>query len=471
MNARIFAGRQRLQPSPAPVHGELVSLNGEEFYRIANHDRLRPFFLTLVSDADHWMFLSSTGALTAGRRDPDLALFPYYTDDKIHDSAEITGSKTLLRVHGDGRNSFWETFSDRYRGIYRVRRNLYKSLIGNHIYFEEINQDLGLTFRYGWSSSERFGFVRTASLANHNRSAVKLSLLDGLQNLLPYGIASQFQLEKSTLVDAYKKSELLPAAGLGLFTLSSIPIDRPEPAEALRATTVWSTGLRRYATLLCARQLDCFRDGQPLTTETDIRAERGAYFIQSELTLRAGQSIEWRIVSDVNRGPSDVAELSHLLRAPARLTKLVLEDVARGTRELRRIIASADGLQKSSTPISDARHASNVLFNVMRGGVFTDGYNVDLDDLRRFITHANRTVATRHAAFFRMLSRGARTAESASSNDPKRADSAVRAPLGDVGRRHGKACKIPPDPRSRTSTADIRCPPGIDNFMVWYHYS
>ncbi|MCW5552532.1 MAG: hypothetical protein KIS67_10300 [Verrucomicrobiae bacterium] len=414
--------------STAPVHGQLVSLEGEEFYRIANHDRLRPFFLTLVSDADHWMFLSSTGALTAGRRDPDLALFPYYTDDKIHDSAEITGSKTLLRVRRGTHTHLWEPFSERFRGLYRVRRNLYKSLIGNQIYFEEINHDLGLTFRYGWSSSERFGFVRTASLANQTRRTVKISLLDGIQNLLPYGIASQFQLEKSTLVDAYKKSELLPANGLGLFTLSSIPIDRPEPAEALRATTVWSTGLRRHATLLCARQLDCFRDGQPLTTETDIRAERGAYFIQSEFNLRAGQSIEWRIVADVNRGPSDVAELSHLLRAPARLTKLVLEDVARGTRELRRIIASADGLQKSSTPISDARHASNVLFNVMRGGVFTNGYKLDPHDLRQFITHANRTVATRHAAFFRKLSRGARIAESASCINPELADSAVRAP-------------------------------------------
>ena len=28
---------------------------------------MRPFFMTLVSGSDHWMFISSTGALTAGR--------------------------------------------------------------------------------------------------------------------------------------------------------------------------------------------------------------------------------------------------------------------------------------------------------------------------------------------------------------------------------------------------------------------
>jgi hypothetical protein len=428
MKRPIFAGRQPLQPSTAPVRGKIVCLNGEDFYRIANYDRLVPFFLSIVSDSDHWMFLSSTGALTAGRRDPDLALFPYYTDDKIHDSAEITGSKTIIRVRRNDHAYLWEPFSERYRGVYRVRRNLYKTLIGNQLIFEEINDDLGLTFRYGWCNSDRFGFVRKAWLVNHGDTTTKASLLDGLQNLLPCGVGSQFQLKKSTLVDAYKKNELLPATGVGLFTLSSIPIDRPEPAESLRATTVWSAGLPRHATLLCSRQLDRFRDGLPLATETDIRAERGAYFIQSDITLRAGQSIEWFFVADVNRGPSDVAELNHLLRAPARLTKLVHEDVARGTRELRRIIASADGLQQSACTISDARHASNVLFNVMRGGVFADGYSVDPQDLRQFITHANKAVAARHAAFFRQLFRGARTAASACFKSPRRADAAVSAP-------------------------------------------
>jgi hypothetical protein len=174
-----------------------------------------------------------------------LALFPYYTDDRIHDSAEITGPKTLLRVDRGGRQFLWEPFSIRGTGPYRIRRNLCKNLRGNKIVFEEINEDLGLAFRYSWASSEQFGWVRQASLANTGASGANVRLLDGLQNLLPCGIGSQFQLEKSTLIDAYKKNELLPETGLGLFLLSSVPVDRPEPAESLRATTVWSAGLPR----------------------------------------------------------------------------------------------------------------------------------------------------------------------------------------------------------------------------------
>ena len=125
--------------------------------------------MSIVSGADHWMFISSTGALTAGRRNADLALFPYYTDDKIHDSAEITGSKTLIVVEKQGRSHLWEPFSDRYRGVYRLQRNLYKSFWGNKLIFEESNADLGLTFRYGWFNSDRFGWIRRAWLINRGR--------------------------------------------------------------------------------------------------------------------------------------------------------------------------------------------------------------------------------------------------------------------------------------------------------------
>jgi len=194
-----------------------VTIEGERFYQIANYDRMRPFFMTVVSDADHWLFISSNGGLTAGRRDANLALFPYYTDDKIRDLAEVTGSKTLLQVRRQSRDCLWEPLSARGNGIYRVRRNLYKNFWGNQLIFEEVNEDLGLTFRYAWLNSQRFGFVRRAWLVNSGAATTRVRLLDGVQNLMPCGVGSQFNLEYSTLLDAYKKSELLPDTGLGLF--------------------------------------------------------------------------------------------------------------------------------------------------------------------------------------------------------------------------------------------------------------
>jgi hypothetical protein len=232
-------------------------------------------------------------------------------------------------------------------------------------------------------------------------------LLDGLQNLLPCGIGSQFQLEKSTLIDAYKKNELLPECGLGLFLLSSIPVDRPEPAESLRATTVWPVGIQRRHILLSSVQLGNFRQGLPVKTETDVRGERGAYFVESEFTLRPGQRRQWMIAADVDQGPSQVTNLRRLLRSPVELQNKVEADIARGTEELWRIVARADGLQKSARPLGDARHFSNVLFNVMRGGIFVDDYKIDAADLFSFVRHANSPVAAKHGAFFRRLGKTA----------------------------------------------------------------
>jgi hypothetical protein len=389
------------------VEGQVVTFGGEEFYRISNYDRMRPFFMTVVSDADHWMFVSSNGALSAGRRNPDLALFPYYTDDKIRDMVEVTGSKTVLVVRRNGKASLWEPFSDRGHGAYQVKRTLFKNLVGNKLIFEETNQDLSLTFRYGWFNSNRFGFVRKAWVINTGTADVQVRLLDGLRNVMPCGTSSQFNLEYSTLLDAYKRSELITETGLGLFRLSAIPVDRPEPAEALRTNMVWSVGLRRPRVLLSSRQLDRFRQGLRVQTEGDVRGERGAYFVETVLRLGPGRSADWLIVADVGQGPSEVANINRLLRAPARLRKLVEADVERGALELERIVASADGLQKTAEGLTDSRHFNNTLFNVMRGGVFSDGYKLDPEDLRSFVANANKAVARRHAAFFRSLPRPA----------------------------------------------------------------
>ena len=80
------------------VSGEYLPFLGEQYYRIRDYDRMDPFFMSLVSNSDHWLFISSTGGLTAGRRNADSALFPYDTDDKVAAGGAHTGHKAVLLV-------------------------------------------------------------------------------------------------------------------------------------------------------------------------------------------------------------------------------------------------------------------------------------------------------------------------------------------------------------------------------------
>lgn len=399
----VFVAGTPMKHKPQSVEGVLVDINGERFYRIANYDAMPPFLMSLVSDSDHWFFISSNGALTAGRRDPNHALFPYYTDDRIHDSQDQTGSKTIFIVNRGDRCFLWEPFSKRYEGLYNVSRNLYKSVFNNKIVFEEINWDLSLAFSYAWMFSERFGFIRHATLVNLSTEPVEVNLLDGIQNLLPYGITHRFQLEFSTLADAYKEAELDVETGLAFFKLASIPVDRAEPSEALRATTVWSIGFESAKRLLSASQIEHFCKGYPVDEETMTRGRRGAYFVNTRLMLPAEGRREWYIVAEINQDAASVISLLNLLRSKRSLQVEIDEDVKRGTQNLVRIVASADGLQITEDELNTCRHFSNVLFNVMRGGVPDDGYWISRSDLFLFVSKANRKVLQKNFSFLNSL--------------------------------------------------------------------
>ena len=81
----------------------------------------------------------------------------------------------------------WEPFSPRGAGLYRTTRNLYKHVHGHVLVFEEENEDLGLTFRYRWSPSGRFGWVRHAELENRGERETTVEVLDGIQNRIDPG--------------------------------------------------------------------------------------------------------------------------------------------------------------------------------------------------------------------------------------------------------------------------------------------
>jgi hypothetical protein len=113
----LFPKASRRAPEPAPVHfgnglyhpaegdvtGEHVTLEGEPYVCIRNVDALKPFFMSIVSDGDLWIFAGSNSPFTAGRSNPDQALFPYQTADKIMRNADSAGAMTLLLVRrGEG---------------------------------------------------------------------------------------------------------------------------------------------------------------------------------------------------------------------------------------------------------------------------------------------------------------------------------------------------------------------------------
>ncbi|MFT5300181.1 MAG: hypothetical protein ACI87E_002373 [Mariniblastus sp.] len=391
--------RKRQDPqSSSTASGQYVQLDNEVYFQIANSHAMAPFFMSLIGASDHWMFVASNGALTAGRQNSGNSLFPYYSSDKLINFVDSAGPKTIVQFLDErGIVRCWEPFSDR-QSYGNCVRNIYKNIDGSKVQFEEVNLELELLFRYSWEFSEQFGFVRTSHLANTNSQPRQVSLIDGLQNILPYGMDEMFQLRFSNLGNAYKKSELAEEAGVGLFYLSSIPTDRAEPSEGLRATVAWQHGLESPDVLLSDRQLDGFRRGESVAPESDVRGTPGAFLLHSKFTLPALDFKSWTIVADLKYDQADVVQLCHRLKTDDSLLESVTADLNVGKAKLAELLSAADGIQVSEDRRRSHRHQSNVIFNLMRGGAPFHGYDVCVSDFVAHVKLFNRAVFDKHQA-------------------------------------------------------------------------
>ena len=393
--------------------GHYIDIHGERFYCIENYDHMQPFFISLASDTDLWMYISSTGGLTCGRRNPEQVLFPYYTDDKITENYEQTGSKTILRVQTAQGTKLWEPFSSRQMGTYHIIRSIAKSITGNRLLFREENVDLGLIFSYEWAPATHLGWVRTANLSNETDAPITVEVLDGLQNVMPSGVERITQNTFSTLVDGYKRTEHV-GNGMVLFRMEAILVDRAEPSESLRCNTVYTLSDSRHPIpdiqyLCSSAQLDTFRRGGTIQPESESKGVRGAIFAHFTITLlpnspiaSSPNSLQWHFICDVMQDAVSVRRSMAFMQQPDAVAQLQ-SALQTTTANLHQIVAQNDGVQSTADEANDARHFANTLFNTMRGGFYCDNYQISGPAFAQHIRTFNRALADKHHTFLTNL--------------------------------------------------------------------
>ena len=395
-----------LQPQGQFVAGN-VDEGGEAWYRIDHSDRMPPFFVALASDSDVWAFVSTAGSLAAGRRDADGSFFPYETVDRIHRRWEHCGPRTWIRIHdgqGSGAVRLWLPFAPRVlQPAGGGARSVWKNLAGTRLRLREASPCGTLVFEHEWSSAAGLGLVRRARLWATGTAAPRVQVLDGLLDLLPPGIGVLHAATMSSLTDAYKWNEAHVEGRLGLFTLYARISDRAEPAESFEALAAWREGPARLdagapaiatTTLLSDAQVERFcRDGR-VEPETLTRGRKGAFLVAFEAEVGAG-GLQWHQVIDGPLPQVRAQALAARLAAGGGTAAEIAAQVAANTQGLDALLAAADAHQQSADPMAAAHHRANVLFNVMRGGVFVDGTRIDREALRAALQRRHRPLADR----------------------------------------------------------------------------
>lgn len=365
---------------------EWVSRDGRDYVVIRGLESLDPFFLSLVSASEQWFFCSSNGSLSAGRKSPDTALFPYLTVDKILDNWNCSGAMTAISCEGQLWHPFWPTTTHSMP----VKRRLLKSLLGEELIFEERHEELGLLFSYRWQLSDEFGFVRKVKIVNESDETRSLRMIDGLQDVLPSGVNSGLHLEYSCLADAYKMSELECGDSLMIHRLASGIVDAPIPLECLKATTIWTSGFEDGHRFLSRREAEAYLKEGRAEGAKKSRGERGAFLLGGEMTLAPKESREWIMVAEIEQSHQDVAKLSTLLEKTESLLEALEGDLQKERERLHDLAASVDGFQVTADRDVAHYHYHNTLCNYLRGGLPEDHSKVGREPFRHYLSQNHR---------------------------------------------------------------------------------
>ena len=395
----------RATDGAAPAQGgptdSFVDDGDETWYRIEGHDRQPPFFMVLAGDSDLWAFVSSSGSLAAGRRDEEGAFLPYETVDKIHTRWEHTGPRTWILIEGEAGPTLWQPFAPYLAGPL-PRRSVWKNLSSTRIRLREEHAGAGLAFEMEWFTAATLGLVRTARLLPLDSCGSgqprRVKVLDGLLNLMPPGVGVKISATMSSLTDAYKWNEAAAGGRLGLFTLYAQIWDRAEPKESFQALTAWHAGVPAGAcTLLSAHQVERFCRTGEVEAEALTRGRRGAFLVNFDAVAGA-DTLEWHLVIDGPASQVQAYELAQRLQHGGGTVQEILQARTENTAGLDELLARADAFQQSGDPMAAAHHRANVLFNIMRGGVFVGGTTLQRDDLLAFVQQRHHALGATLAA-------------------------------------------------------------------------
>ena len=99
--------------------------------------------MNIVSNGDNWIFAGSNATLTAGRQNPDHALFPYETADKLLKHPLSAGSSTWIHVEQGGQSTLWEPWIDQ-KPNRPITRSMHKHIHGSALCYEEEHDECSL---------------------------------------------------------------------------------------------------------------------------------------------------------------------------------------------------------------------------------------------------------------------------------------------------------------------------------------
>ncbi len=209
------------------------SFAGADGFVVEQYNDRAPFASFLpgiagVSGRPAWVFYVNRGQAVAsfGVRNKDGAFLEFNPADRAYQLTASRGFRTFLRIT-DSRGTVTHEPFQRGAGD-AVRQRLY--VTPHEVGVEEIHPGLGLAVRadvFTLPEAPLAGLIRRVRLENTSSRAIRIEVVDGLPQVLPYGLNQWVVKFMSRTVEAYMQVEGLEE-DLPFYRLKVWPTDTPQ---------------------------------------------------------------------------------------------------------------------------------------------------------------------------------------------------------------------------------------------------
>ena len=218
----------------AKTHKYSLSSNGD--FIIDNYHLAKPFSsffpgIAGVWGVPIWAFYVNRGQGIAsfGIKDKDHPLMEFQPANKAYYLTPILGFRTFIKMACPKGKLFYDAF---HNGMSAVGFDINNRMIINsyELKLNEINRTLGLSvdIEYFTIPNDNYGaLVRKLMIKNISHAKKRLQVLDGMPQIIPYGLTNMFLKKLSRTVEAWMGVENLKK-DIPFFKLKVDPTDRAE---------------------------------------------------------------------------------------------------------------------------------------------------------------------------------------------------------------------------------------------------
>jgi len=211
-------------------------LSKEGAFVIENYNFSKPFSNFFPGIAGKygipmWTFYVNRGQCISsfGIKDKDHAILEFLPANKAWQLVSTHSFRTLLKIRKNNKVLFYEPFHNGFTNLkYEITNKM--SILPSELTIEEENKTLGvyITVKYFNIPGDNYaGLARIVTVKNLTRNIMKVELLDGLPQIVPYG-TNNFCLKKmSRTIEAWMSVENLERNS-PFYKLTVDPADRPE---------------------------------------------------------------------------------------------------------------------------------------------------------------------------------------------------------------------------------------------------